>query len=219
MSNWNFNWACEKWSEEACVHVRRKLGLYTDAEISSVLLREIVGPAEILEEIPGNLLVNEGIQRMLDLLIGVAVTNYAAANSFIGVGDSAAAEAATQVELQAASNRFYKAMNATFPSRTSQTVSWQSDFTTSEANYAWAEWTICSLRRLPAQASRRYDKPQPQGAGARYEVHRYVDSDRSSYNQLMVTHPATITCRVCGERKGYRNLYVATEAIAASAPV
>jgi len=35
-------------------------------------------------------------------------------------------------------------MNATFPSRSSQTVSWQSDFTSSEANFAWAEWTIAA---------------------------------------------------------------------------
>jgi hypothetical protein len=33
-------------------------------------------------------------------------------------------------------------MNATYPSRSSQTVSFQSDFITSEANYVWAEWTI-----------------------------------------------------------------------------
>jgi hypothetical protein len=35
-------------------------------------------------------------------------------------------------------------MNATYPSRSSQTVSFQSDFTTTEANYVWAEWSIAA---------------------------------------------------------------------------
>jgi hypothetical protein len=63
-------------------------------------------------------------------------------NSFIGVGDSVTAEAATQTDLSAGTNHFYKAMNATYPSRASQTSSFQSDFITAEANYVWAEWTI-----------------------------------------------------------------------------
>lgn len=161
---WSFDWRCEKWSEEAVEFCRRKLlreGVtHTPAEtcsafglvsqrlmpisegIPSSVLREIIGVPEEYEEIPGNLLVNEGIARLLDLLIAAGGVAYNAANAFVGVGDSTTAEAASQTELQAATNRFYKAMNATFPSRTSQTVSWQSDFTTAEANYAWQEWSI-----------------------------------------------------------------------------
>jgi hypothetical protein len=81
-------------------------------------------------------------------MIATVLTNQTAANAwgntnaFLGVGDSSTAEAATQTELQAATNRFYKAMNATFPSRSSQTVTFQSDFTSAEANYVWAEWSV-----------------------------------------------------------------------------
>jgi len=122
-----------------------------DEGISSMMLRELVGPPEEAVEIAGNLLLNEGIQRLQDMtMIATVVSNQVAtnpwsnANAYTGVGDSNTAEAATQVELQAASNRFYKAMNATYPSRSNQTVSFQSDFATSEANYAWAEWTIAA---------------------------------------------------------------------------
>lgn len=115
--------------------------------ISSAELRRIVGDPEVVEEISGNLLVNEGIQRLEDLLIAAGGTAFNNANAYIGVGDTNTAEAASQTELSAtqnAANRFYKAMNATYPSRASQTVSWQSDFTSGEANFAWAEWTIAA---------------------------------------------------------------------------
>lgn len=110
--------------------------------ISSAILRDVLHlvPEEGEEEIAGNLLLNEGIQRMLDLLIAAGGVAYNAAGSFVGVGASATAEAATQTDLQ--TTPFYKAMNATFPSRASQTVSWQSDFTTTEANIVWNEWSI-----------------------------------------------------------------------------
>lgn len=110
--------------------------------IPSSVLRDVLGldPEEGTEEISGNLLLNEGIARLLDLLIAAGGVAYNAANAFVGVGASSTAEAATQTDLQ--TTPFYKAMNATFPSRASQTVSWQSDFTTAEANIAWNEWSI-----------------------------------------------------------------------------
>jgi hypothetical protein len=110
--------------------------------ISSAILRDVLHlvPEEGEEEIAGNLLLNEGIQRMLDLLIAAGGVAYNAANAFVGVGASSTAEAATQTDLQ--TTPFYKAMNATFPSRSSQTVSWQSDFTSTEANIVWNEWSV-----------------------------------------------------------------------------
>jgi hypothetical protein len=110
------------------------------------VLRALVGEPEDAAEIKGNLLLNEGIQRLMDMTMIATLTGtgWNNANAFIGVGDSSTAEAATQTDLQAATNHFYKAMNATFPSRSSQTSTFQSDFTTSEANFAWAEWSISS---------------------------------------------------------------------------
>lgn len=108
--------------------------------ITSAELRRIIGAPEEVEEVEHNLLLNEGIQRLLDLLIAAGGVAYNNANAFVGVGASATAEAATQTDLQ--TTPFYKAMNATFPSRAAQTVSWQSDFTTTEANIVWNEWSV-----------------------------------------------------------------------------
>lgn len=95
-----------------------------------------------VSEIQGNLLLNEGIALLLDLLIGAGGTAYNNANSYIGVGDSSTAESASQTGLQAATNKTYKAMAATYPQRTSQTVTWRAVFASGDANYAWAEFTI-----------------------------------------------------------------------------
>lgn len=166
-------WVCEKWSEEAVDFATRKLeregithvpgelrAISTPTRqllvprlmpihegISSAALREIVGAPEECAEIQGNLLLNEGIQRMIDLtMIATVLTNQTAANAwgstnaYLGVGASATAEAATQTDLQ--TTPFYKAMNSTYPSRSSQTVSFQADFTTSEANIVWNEWSV-----------------------------------------------------------------------------
>lgn len=145
---WSTLWTCEKWSEDACDHVRRKLGLAPQAEVSSALLRTLIPVPDLgVEERPGNLLLNEGIQRMLDLLIGAAGVAFNNANAFIGVGDTATAAAATQTELAAAAlaaNRFYKGMVAGFPARTNQTVDFRSDFASAEANFTWSEWTIAA---------------------------------------------------------------------------
>lgn len=97
-------------------------------------------PAESVIE--GNLLLNEGIALLLDLLIGAGGTAYNNANSYIGVGDSTTAEAATQTGLSAATNKTYKAMQATYPSRSNQTVTWRAQFASGDANYAWQEFTI-----------------------------------------------------------------------------
>jgi len=170
-------WLCEKWSEDAVKFAQKKLErvgidhipgpmievvtatrkiaipkmIPVKSGVSSEFLRRIVGAPEECTEIIGNLLLNEGIQRLEDLTMIATVTSnqvatnpWSNANAFLGVGDSVTAEAATQTELAAASNRFYKAMNATYPSRSSQTVTFQSDFTTTEANYAWQEWSVAA---------------------------------------------------------------------------
>ena len=100
-------------------------------------------PAEILE-FEGNLLLNEGIAELFDLAITTGATKFDNTNSYLGVGDSATAENATQTGLQASTNKLYKAMDATYPSRASQTVSWRATFGTSEANFVWNEATVAN---------------------------------------------------------------------------
>ena len=91
-----------------------------------------------------NLLLDDGINLMLDLLIGAGGTAYTNGNSFIGVGDSSSAAAAAQTGLQASSNKSYKAMESGYPSVTDQTVTWRSIWASGDGNFAWNEWTIAN---------------------------------------------------------------------------
>lgn len=96
-----------------------------------------------ISEIEGNMLLNEGIGELLDLLCGLGTpAAYSNANAYLGVGDSTTAEAATQTALQAASNKTYKAMSASYPQRSAQTVTWRAVFGSADANYAWQEFTV-----------------------------------------------------------------------------
>ena len=140
-------WVCEKWSEEAVNFARSKLGFDSAHQVGSETLRYLKVAPESVEEVPGNVLLNEGIARMGDLLIAAGGTAYNNANAYIGVGDTSTAAAATDTELlatQNAANRFYKGMVASYPQRTNQTIDWRSDFTSSEANFAWNEWTVAA---------------------------------------------------------------------------
>lgn len=137
------NWLCEKWDEDVVSFARKRMYLPIDAQVGSHTLRRFAAP-DSSELIVGNLGLNEGIQRLLALLTGAGGTAYNAANAYLGVGDSATAESATQTDLQAASNKFYKAMNATYPSTAAQTTSFQADFTSAEANYHWQEWSVAA---------------------------------------------------------------------------
>ena len=74
--------------------------------------------------------------------VGEAVTAFNNANSYIGVGDSVTAFAATQTDLQAATNKLRKAMDATYPSRAGNVLTFRSSFGTTEANFAWQEWGV-----------------------------------------------------------------------------
>lgn len=89
-------------------------------------------------------LLNEGITALLNLLTGGAETAYSNANAYIGVGDSSTAFAASQTALQAASNKLYKAMVASYPAISGQTVTFRASFGSSEGNFAWNEFTVAN---------------------------------------------------------------------------
>ena len=93
--------------------------------------------------IDGNLLLNEGIAELFDLACGLGTpTAFNNASARLGVGDSTAAAAATQTDLQAATNKTYKAMSASYPARSAQTVTWRAVFASADANYAWEEFVV-----------------------------------------------------------------------------
>ena len=105
-----------------------------------------------------NGLLNEGINALWTLVCGGSETAYNAANARIGVGDSATAFAAAQTDLQASTNKLYKAMDSTYPTYgTSQKATFKSSFTTGEANFAWAEWSVDNGSSASKNLSRKVE--------------------------------------------------------------
>jgi len=100
-------------------------------------------PYDVVEFGP-NLLLNEGITALQNLLVGNAETSFSNANAYLGVGDDATAAAAGQTGLQAAVNKLYKAMEATYPQIAGQTTTWRAVFIGTEANWAWNEFTVAN---------------------------------------------------------------------------
>ncbi len=63
-------------------------------------------------------------------------------NAYLGAGDSNAAFAKAQTDLQAATNKFRKGMEASYPQRSTNVLTFRSLFGTAEANWAWEEWAL-----------------------------------------------------------------------------
>jgi hypothetical protein len=116
--------------------------LQAGAKISDILAtfpKALIG----VETIDGNLGLNEGIGELIDIICGLGTpTKWDATNARLGVGDSNVAPAATQTGLQAATNKTWKVMDATYPQRSLQTAEWRATFGTADANYAWEEYTV-----------------------------------------------------------------------------
>jgi len=101
-------------------------------------------PYEVLE-FQGNLMLNEGINELWTILCSAGGTKFDSTNAYLGVGDSSAAENATQTGLQATTNKLYKGMMATYPTYgTSQKATWKASFGSAEANFAWNEFTVAN---------------------------------------------------------------------------
>lgn len=103
-----------------------------------------------------NLMVNAGLNLMTNLLCGAGGTVFNNANSYLGVGDSSTAAAASQTDLQAATNKLRKAMDATFPtSGSSQQVVFKSTFATGDANFAWQEGAVFNASSAGTMLNRK----------------------------------------------------------------
>lgn len=79
---------------------------------------------------------------MVQATVGAGVTAFNNANAHIGVGDSTTAHAVGQTDLQAATNKLRKAMDATYPSGATNVLTFRSTFGTADANFAWQEWGV-----------------------------------------------------------------------------
>lgn len=85
-------------------------------------------------------LTNAGAILAATCVMNDSATFLNSSNAHLGVGDSSTAFSAAHTDLQAASNKLRKAMEASYPTRSSGALTFRSLFGTSEANFAWNEW-------------------------------------------------------------------------------
>jgi hypothetical protein len=102
-------------------------------------------------------LTNNGAIEIAKAAIGDAPTTLNNANAYLGVGDSSTAFAASQTDLQASTNKQRKAMDATYPARTSNVLTFRSLYGTADANFAWAEHGIFNAATSGVMWSRKVE--------------------------------------------------------------
>lgn len=85
-------------------------------------------------------LTNGGAVLLAICAMNDSATFLNSSNAHLGVGDSNTAFAASQTDLQAASNKLRKAMEAGYPTRSSGALTLRALYGTSDANFAWQEW-------------------------------------------------------------------------------
>jgi hypothetical protein len=102
-------------------------------------------------------ITNAGAVLAAQCLMNDSATFLSSSNAYLGVGDSSTAFAAAQTDLQAASNKLRKAMEASYPTRSSGALTFRSLFGTSEANFAWAEWAVFNASSSGTMFSRKVE--------------------------------------------------------------
>ncbi len=137
--SWKAKWRIDKFKDP-----EGEIANALQAGMSTVSAMHLYAEAFLCtEEFEANIALNEGLQELIDIVCGLGTpTKWDNTNARLGVGDSNTAENATQTGLQAATNKIYKAMDTSYPARTNQTAEWRATFGTSDANYAWEEYTV-----------------------------------------------------------------------------
>lgn len=136
-----------RWLADSAPWLGKPIGRFAYDKVVGRLERKFYATHRAYEDryIMENCLLNSGINEMWDLITGAVsgashIFDNAAAT--IGVGDSATAAAAIQTDLQASTNKTYKAMESSYPTSTTQMATFKASFGSSDANYAWAEWVV-----------------------------------------------------------------------------
>jgi hypothetical protein len=141
----------EKYHWRTRVQVHKYAGQVDYAAIA----RGAVLPYEVLDT-TGNLCLRGGASVMWECLKGSGSTASTAAKKYfnttaaIGVGNSTAAAAATQVALQGGS-QVYKALTGGYPTHTTGSTAatvadivYRSTYGAAEGNFAWQEWALAN---------------------------------------------------------------------------
>lgn len=87
-------------------------------------------------------MTNAGRDFLAGAATGAQTTHFDAANARIGVGDSITAFAASQVDLQAATNKVRIGMDANYPTTNGNVLKFRATYGGAVANFAWNEWGV-----------------------------------------------------------------------------
>lgn len=87
-------------------------------------------------------LTTAGRDLIATAVVGDAFTAFNNANAYLGVGDSSTAFSPAQTDLQASTNKLRKAMDSTYPQRSTNVITARATFATGDANFAWNEWAL-----------------------------------------------------------------------------
>lgn len=102
-------------------------------------------------------LTNAGRDFIAQAIMNNSPTFFDNSNAYLGVGDSTTAFAAAQTDLQASTNKLRKAMDATYPQRSSNVLTFRSTFATGDANFAWQEWAVFNASSSGTMLSRKVE--------------------------------------------------------------
>jgi hypothetical protein len=119
-----------------------------------------------VERDEGNCLLNEGIQYFEDIITGIAGSPvlWDSANARVGVGNSNTAADHVQTDLIGAS-KAYAGMDATYPSRSSQALSWRGTFGDGVAEFDWEEFVVDNGAVSGKTLNRKVTSKGTKGAG------------------------------------------------------
>jgi hypothetical protein len=97
--------------------------------------------------------------------LGETVTSFNSTNARIGVGDGTTAFSASQTDLQG-TNKVRKAMDSGYPTRSGTTMTFQSTFSGSEANFAWNEWGVFNAATGGVMLNRKVESLGTKASGS-----------------------------------------------------
>ena len=114
---------------------------------TDLVIAGLIEPYDV-SEWEGNVALRVGKAELWNCLIGGSASHFDNTNARLGVGDTAAPAAVdTQTDLQAPTNKLYKACDSGYPQRamtvwTNDTLVSKATFATTEANYLWTEFVL-----------------------------------------------------------------------------
>lgn len=87
-------------------------------------------------------LTNSALTYIAQAIINDSPTFFNNANAYLAVGDSTTAFTASQTDLQATTNKLRKKVDATYPTRDNNSLTFKATFNTTDANWNWNEWGV-----------------------------------------------------------------------------